>query len=193
MPVTPFIGQIMGFGATFAPIGWAFCDGQLLAISGNEALFSILGTIYGGDGRTTFGLPDIRGRVAIHWGTGPGLPTVIIGQKVGVENVGLTTSNLPSHTHTATATPQPLVNATANDGNQDVPSSTNRLSAGKLSGGIDVLLYNAGGTDTTLGGFAVSGAMSVANTGSGSTHNNMQPWLGLRYCIALVGIFPSRP
>ena len=94
----PFIGLIVMFGGNFAPRGWALCDGQLLSISSNSALFSILGTTYGGDGRTTFGLPDLRGRVPMHPGTGPGLSPRTLGQKSGTETVQLTTAQLPPHT-----------------------------------------------------------------------------------------------
>ena len=100
----PFIAEIIMFGGNFAPRGWAFCDGQLLSISSNSALFSILGTTYGGDGRTTFGLPDLRGRVAMHPGSGPGLTQRRLGEKSGMETVTLTTNQIPSHNHTATAT-----------------------------------------------------------------------------------------
>ncbi|MHC4955882.1 MAG: phage tail protein, partial [Planctomycetota bacterium] len=100
----PFIGQIQQFGFNFPPRGWAHCDGQLLPISSNTALFSLLGTTFGGDGRTTFGLPDLRGRIAKHVGTGPGLSPVTWGQRGGAETVVLNTGNMPSHTHTATAT-----------------------------------------------------------------------------------------
>ena len=95
----PFVGEIRMFAGNFAPRGWAFCDGQLLAVSQNDALFSLLGTIYGGDGRTTFGLPDLRGRVPIHAGSGPGLSPRRLGAKAGAENVTLTVNQLPSHSH----------------------------------------------------------------------------------------------
>ena len=100
----PFIGQIMMFSGNFAPRGWAFCDGQLLAIAQNSALFSIVGTTYGGDGRTTFGLPDLRGRTPVHQGNGPGLPPVSLGQKGGAASTTLIVQNLPAHTHAATVT-----------------------------------------------------------------------------------------
>ena len=156
VPVTPFIGQIMGFGGNFAIQGWATCEGQLLAISSNSALFSILGTTYGGDGRTTFGLPDLRGRAAIHAGTGPGLPHVSLGQKAGSQTVTLTQTTLPSHTHATTSTPQAAVNATTDEGNLEVPGPANRLCHGRLSmGGIDISYFRQGATDTTLGGLTV--------------------------------------
>ncbi|MCB0630228.1 MAG: phage tail protein, partial [Lewinella sp.] len=111
----PFLGQIQPFGFNFPPRGWAFCDGQLLAISSNTALFSLLGTMYGGDGRTTFALPDLRGRSIVHIGTGPGLSHITQGEKGGRENVTLTTANMPSHNH--------AVRATTDDGTLDEPAN----------------------------------------------------------------------
>ena len=102
----PFIGEIRMFAGSFAPRGWALCDGQLLAVSQNDALFSLLGTIYGGDGRTTFGLPDMRGRIPIHFGSGPGLTPRTLGNKFGSEHETLITNQLPSHSHTLQANSQ---------------------------------------------------------------------------------------
>lgn len=99
----PFVGEIRMFAGNFAPRQWAFCNGQLMAISQNDALFSLLGTIYGGDGRSSFGIPDMRGRIPMHWGTGPGLTPRPIGQKMGVESVALTANQIPSHSHTMQA------------------------------------------------------------------------------------------
>ena len=177
----PFIGQIMLWAPNFAPRGWAFCSGQLLSISQNPALFSILGTIYGGDGRTTFGLPDLRGRVPVHPGTGPGLPTVRLGEKSGSEEVTLTANQLGGHTHTAFQT-------TKDEANQVEPTvtPTRRLAAGKLTTGQDLKLYNAATPDKTIGG------AETGSTGGSQAHTNMQPFQALHYIIALVGIFPSR-
>ena len=111
----PFIGQIMMVGFNFAPRGWALCDGSLLPINNNQALFSLLGTTYGGDGRTTFQLPDLRGRVPMHQGTGPGLPNHRIGEKGGVENVTLTVAQMPAHTH--------VLNASSDYGSQKSPAN----------------------------------------------------------------------
>ncbi len=170
----PFIGQIQPFGFNFAPRGWALCDGQLLSIASHSALFSLLGTTYGGDGRTTFGLPDLRGRAALHMGTGPGLSPRPIGQKAGSETNTLTVNNLPAHNHTAS------LHARAEDGTSSKPES-NLLAAGTT-------IYGAGAQDATM----ASDAISVANTGAGQAVNNMQPFLVINWCIALTRLYPSR-
>ncbi len=169
----PFLGQIMYFGFNFAPRGWAHCDGQLLPISQNTALFSLLGTIYGGDGRTTFALPDLRGRVPLHMGTGAGLTPRPIGQRSGVENMTLSVNNLPSHNHS-------LVVSTAN-GNTASPEGN--------------FIANAGAFDNDFDSNVGTGAMnsdSVTNTGGGQSFSIIQPYLVVNACIALTGIFPSR-
>lgn len=189
------LGEITLFAGNFAPQGWALCHGQLLAISSNNALFSLLGTVYGGDGRTTFGLPDLRGRVPVHPGSGAGLPPVSQGEKFGAETVNLTTATMPSHSHAVTEQPQLVVEASTDDGNQALPAATHRPASAKLQGpGIAVSLYSSNTADTTLGGLEVSGAMSAQNAGQSTPqpHNNIQPSLALNYIIALVGVFPSR-
>jgi microcystin-dependent protein len=165
---TPFIGQITLFAGNFAPRGWAFCDGQLLAISQNTALFSILGTTYGGDGRTTFALPDLRGRAPVHAGSsgGPGLTPRLLGEQGGEEAHTLIQSEMPAHAH----------GGRASTGDQ----TTNRPSgAYPARGGV-----YASSQDTTTGPGEPSGG--------GQPHGNMQPYLGLNYIIAMEGIFPSR-
>lgn len=171
----PFIGEIKMFGGNFAPRGFAFCDGQLLSISQNTALFAILGTTYGGDGRTTFGLPDLRGRVPVHAGTGPGLSSYRIGQKGGTETTTITVANLPAHSHPYAAP------AVSEDGNTSVPT-------GAVPGGTKVLdkEYSTEAPNTTM----KSGA--VGNTGGNQAIDNVQPYGTINYIIALVGIFPSR-
>lgn len=176
----PFIGEIKMFGGNFAPRGYALCDGQLLPIAQNTALFSLLGTTYGGDGRTTFGLPDLRGRAPMHPGSGPGLSFRRLGDKGGSENVSLTTAQLPSHNHTATGTIK-AKNGQPDESNPGggVPST--------LSGGTegyaetDNTSMLAGGVDVT-----------VNNNGGNQPHNNMQPFQCVNFIIALQGIFPSR-
>ncbi len=168
-----FIGQIMMFGGNFAPRSWAFCEGQLLAISQNSALFSILGTTYGGDGRTTFALPDLRGRVAIHAGNGPGLSNRPLGARSGSEYEILNVTQLPSHTHTAQ-----LSGSTAA---ADASDPT-----GKYLARANEDIYSGSGPTTTMGG------VTVGNTGGNQSFSNIQPSLAVNYIIALFGTYPSR-
>lgn len=172
----PFIAQIMLFGGNFAPRGWAFCDGQLLPISSNSALFSIIGTAYGGDGRTTFALPDLRGRVPMHAGTGAGLTPRQIGQRMGVEDVTLVESQMPVHNH------QILAAAAA---------AANSRAAGDAIGRSDIYVDNNPSDPTTQPSIALNDK-TIASAGGGQQHENMQPTLCINYIIALQGIFPSR-
>jgi microcystin-dependent protein len=165
----PFIAQIVMFGGNFAPRSWAFCDGQLLPIAQNTALFSLLGTTYGGDGRTTFGLPDLRGRFPMHPGNGPGLSSRRLGQSGGSENNTLTTSQLPSHTHT--------LKAAGNGANTNNPDS-NVLGLAEA--------YSDQATSLNMG------VTAIGNTGGGQQVNNMPPFQCVNFIIALQGIFPSR-
>jgi microcystin-dependent protein len=160
----PFLGELKIVAFNFAPRGWAFCDGQILPISQNQSLYSLLGTMYGGDGRTAFALPDLRGRAAVHAG-----PTITQGQKPGQETHTLTTGEIPAHTHTAKG-------STAG-------ATTGSPAGGYLAAAVNVYGSPAGTTlePSTLG-----------PAGGGAAHNNMQPSLVLRYCIALQGLFPSR-
>lgn len=180
----PFIGQIMTVGFNFAPRGWAFCDGQLLAISSNTALFSLIGTTFGGDGRTTFGLPDLRGRIAKHVGRGPGLNNVSWGQRGGLENVTLTTLNMPSHTHTINnqLTVTPLGNGEESD--SDEPS-------GGFMGPAQEDIYASTGT-VPMGELQMGGSITALNTGGQQSFNIENPFLGVYHVIAMFGIFPSR-
>ncbi len=174
LAVEPFIGEISMFAGNFPPRNWAFCDGQLLQISQYQALFSILGTTYGGDGRTTFALPDLRGRVPIHSGSGagPGLTTRGLGSTGGAEAVALGAANIPGHSHT--------VKASTSEGGFDSPEG--RYPARPASG----IPQYGDQADTALAGDA------VADFGTASPHENMPPFLALNYIIALVGTFPSR-
>lgn len=167
----PFIGQITMFAGTFPPRSWAFCDGQLLPIQSYSALFSILGTTYGGDGRTTFALPDLRGRVPMHAGNGPGLSSRPQGQRAGAENVTLNINQIPAHTHALQAS----------DG----------FGSSKEPGGNVPAMADDGERNYSS---VVSGAdmKPTESTGAGQSHANMQPYLAIRYIIALQGIFPSR-
>jgi len=168
--LNPYIGEIMWFGGTFAPQGFAKCDGQLLPIASNMALFSILGTTYGGDGRTTFGLPDLRGRVSMHSGTGPGLTQRNLGAKGGLERVNLGIADLPPHSHT--------LNARTGSGTKMDPAGN------LLSSGRDVEFSRLQPNSTMA-------ASAIGMTGGGLPHDNVQPYTVLTACIALVGIFPS--
>ena len=168
-----FLGTIKAFGFNFNPRGWAKCEGQLISIASNSALFSLLGTTYGGNGTTTFALPDLRGRMPIGQGQGPGLSNYVMGQLGGTENTTLIGNNLPSHSHT--------LNAYSEAG--DVASPANALLA--TSGTLDPE-YRASGT-----GVAMAPA-AIGLTGGGQSFNNVQPYLVVNYCICVNGIFPSR-
>lgn len=193
------IGEIRMFAGNFAPRSWALCAGQLLAISQFSALFSILGTTYGGDGRTTFALPDLRGRVPVGEGSGPGLSPRRLGEKAGAENVALTLSEMPTHNHQATGTHSLSVELQANsaDGNTNAPGN-NYLAQSILptgrTGSEPVSTYSDSQDGTTLKGGVVSGSVDVQvqNNGSSGAHNNMQPFQCINFIICLEGIFPSR-
>ena len=179
------IGEVRMFAGSYAPRSWAFCAGQLLPISQNTALFSILGTIYGGDGRTTFALPDLRGRVPIGPGNGPGLSSRREGQKGGTETNTLNITQIPSHTHTNAL----KVNST--DSTQAVATNGASIATpGAISGRAfaSTLGYNTATPDVTLNQQSVT----IGNTGGGQSVNNMQPWLSIYYIICLQGIFPPR-
>jgi microcystin-dependent protein len=169
---TPYLGQvsIMAFG--YPPKGWAQCNGQLLPINQNQALFSLLGTTYGGNGQTTFALPDLRGRAAVHRSTNN---SVQQGERSGVEAVALTAQQLPAHTHT--------LKTVTDFANSNAPG--NALPAARPRGGL--LQYGSGGSaDATMH------VQSLQNSGGSQQHGNMQPYSVLNFCIALQGIFPSR-
>jgi len=185
----PFIGEISLFGGNFAPRSWAFCSGQLLSISQNTALFSLIGTIYGGDGRTTFGLPDLQGRAAVGAGNGPGLSNATLGTRAGTETVALTEGQIASHTHNVTSTTS--FGAQSGVATQHGPTG-GALASPTIQGNPGVSVYSTQAADTDLEGASVSGALEVADTGSGTPHENMQPYLGMNYIIAIQGTFPSR-
>jgi microcystin-dependent protein len=167
----PFLGEIRVFGGNFAPKGWMLCNGAILPISQFSALFSILGTTYGGNGQTNFGLPNLQGNAPMSWGNGPGLTPRTIGEVGGSANVTLLPTELPSHTHTGMAS--------GSDGTLNTP----------------VVLAEApiyGPNPATGSGQIVAMAAAVAPTGGSQPHNNMAPYLGMTFIIALQGIFPSR-
>jgi microcystin-dependent protein len=168
----PFIGEIRLFGGNFAPVGWATCDGQLLSISQYTALFSILGTTFGGNGTTTFGLPDLRGRAPIHTGAGPGLAPYALGQAAGTENVQLLANQLPAHTH--------ALNAYNGAGNKTT------VAGSLLANGAKPDYYSDQPASTTLNPAAIGSA------GGGAPVSILQPYLTVTFIIALQGIYPSR-
>jgi microcystin-dependent protein len=170
----PFIGEIRIFGFNFAPLGWAFCDGQLVPISQNTALFSLLGTFYGGNGTTTFALPNLQGRFAVAFGQGNGLSSYSIGDLGGVESVTLTEGQLPAHTHGASGS--------QGGGNSLVP--TQCVWSADAAGGSAP--YTNAAPDVNLSPNA------IGSTGQNLPHENRPPFLALNFCIALQGIFPSR-
>jgi microcystin-dependent protein len=178
----PFIAQVTIFAGNFAPRGWAFCGGQLLPIAQYTALFSLVGTIYGGDGRTTFGLPDLRGRVPLGPRTGPGLSPYREGQRGGQENVTLVESQIPSHDHTATS----AANAVMPAGNSN--DAVNNFWADDA--GVSSGTYHTGPANAEMNASAIS--TTVNNAGGGQNHENRQPYLAMNYIIALQGLFPSR-
>lgn len=177
-----YIGEIRMVAFGFAPVGWALCDGSLLSIAGNSPLFSLIGTTYGGNGTTTFALPDLRGRSAVGVGPGSGLSPISAGQAGGVENVSLTTANLPQHTH-AVAVP-----AAAAQANVAAPGSTTVLAQGYEPNGLaDVNLYTSANAAATLKPF------DTAPAGSGTPVPVRNPYLGVNFIICTQGIYPSRP
>lgn len=170
----PFIGEIRMFAGNFAPNGWAFCWGQLQSISENDALFALIGTTYGGDGQTTFALPDLRGRIPVGQGQGPGLTNRILAQQYGSETVTLLSAQMPAHTHTliasgTTATASPPTGAV-------------------LAAQSNELVFVGGGVAPTV----AMRSDSVLPDGGNQAHDNMAPYLGLNFIIALFGIFPSQ-
>ncbi len=182
---SPLLGTIFAFGFDFAPRGWANCNGQLLSIAQNTALFSILGTTYGGNGVTTFALPDLRGRAVVGWGNG--LSIYALGETRGAENVYISSNQLPSHTHSSSGF---TLNAVSNPGTTMAPAG-NYLAASRsltTAGYIDSIVAPA--TLTAMASGAITGSIGIA--GSGLPVSMVQPILVINYSIALQGVFPSR-
>jgi microcystin-dependent protein len=169
---TPYIGEIRMFAGNFAPVNWAFCNGALQAISQNQTLFQLIGTTYGGDGVNTFALPDLRGRVPVHQGQGPGLSSYIIGEMIGVETVTLTAQQIPAHNH------PPLCRAAGSD----TPNPANAY-------------WGASSSNQFAATSAINGAMNanaVGIAGGSQPHDNVLPYLTINFIIALFGVFPSQ-
>ena len=198
----PILGTVIMFGFTFAPRGWMFCQGQLLPINQNQALFSLLGTTYGGNGQTTFALPDMRGRVPVGMGNGPGLSPYVQGEMVGSESITINMTQMPAHTHVATATSTSTSTSTSTLYGENIPGTgpypANKLLAGSTAGTPytvptpaenKAMAAEAIVTATTT---ATTTTVVVAPAGSSQPVPNIQPSLCLNYCIATEGIFPSR-
>jgi len=169
---SPFVAEIRIWACNFPPSGWAFCNGQLMPISQNTALFSLLGTTYGGDGKSTFALPDMQGNVPMHQGQGPGLAERFLGEMAGTETVTLLESEIPSHNHGMSVSSQIALENNPKDQ--------------KFAEGDGVKMYAPNNNFVAMSPFA------LAPTGSSQPHNNMQPYLTLNFCIALQGVFPPR-
>ena len=197
-----FIGQIIMFAGNFAPRDWAFCDGELLPISQNQSLYSILGTTYGGDGRTTFGLPDFRGRVPIGKGQGNGLTTRRMGEQIGIEDVTLSTAQMPIHSHAAETTISgssvtAKLKASSAEGTTNVPLN-NYLAKPSNIGLQSINMYDSS-ADIEMASDAIEIDLSAVtantttdDTGGNSAHNNIQPSLVMNYIICVNGVYPSR-
>jgi microcystin-dependent protein len=168
----PFVGEIRMFGGSFAPAGWAFCSGQLLPIAENDMLFTLIGTTYGGDGQTTFALPDLQSRVPMHAGTGAGLQTYTLGQTGGVESVTLTTNQIPGHTHPMMASGD--------------PASTANVSGNVIATPASATPFSINNANLPLN------AASITPVGGSQPHENIQPYLCVSFILSLFGTFPSQ-
>ena len=172
---SPFLGEIRMFAGTFAPRSWAFCNGTLLAISQYSALFSLLGTYYGGDGVSTFALPEMRGRLPMHKGHGPGLSPNQLGQRLGLQSVALNVGEMPAHTHSLSAS-------------SDVAAASSPAAAVLASQNDGDLVYTA----EVAASVENLNSQTIATSGDGTAHNNMMPYLSISFIICLQGIYPSR-
>jgi microcystin-dependent protein len=168
----PYIGEIRMFGGTYAPVGWAICDGSLISIATNSTLYNLIGTTYGGNGQTTFGLPNLLGRLPIHAGTGQGTQTYVLGQQGGLETVTLNTSQLPAHNHT--------LFASTNSANASGPGGN------VLANTVNTTPYHPGPGAEPLN------AASLTQIGGSGPHDNMMPFLCVNFIIALYGVYPSQ-
>jgi microcystin-dependent protein len=173
----PFLAEIRIFAGNFAPSGWALCNGQLMPITQNTALFSLLGTTYGGDGRVTFGLPNLGGAAPLQQGQGPGLTERVLGERAGEQTVTLLSSEMPSHTHPP--------NASSAGGDLNTPG--NAVWAPAAIGKVSANIYSTAAPNVAMS------PQTIGSTGGNQPHNNMPPYLCLTFIIALQGIFPQRP
>lgn len=201
-----FIGFIAAFGFNYAPRNWAMCQGQLFNIQDNQTLFALVNTYYGGDGRVTGGIPEMRGRAAIGYGNAPGLGSYTMGQKLGHPTSNIQILNMPSHTHIATVTPgggaaggDADVQLSTSAGTQKTPSAGDYLASGDVGTRADAQIYieaASKGTTVSLGGVTGGGGGTVtvtnSDTGNSQPISIMQPYETVNYCMALLGLFPSR-
>ncbi|WP_199757123.1 phage tail protein [Pedobacter sp. KBW06] len=183
-----YIGVVKAFAGNFPPRGWQFCNGQIVAIAPNTALFSILGTTYGGNGQTTFGLPDLRGRAPVGWGQGPGLSNYVLGEASGSENTSILINNMPAHNHIATSTL--ALNASNAAATVSTPVAGNALAAGKDVNTDTVSMYTTATPNVPLAGGSV--ATTVGINGGNVPISILQPTLAISYIICFQGVFPSR-
>lgn len=195
MGADPYLGEVSIFAGNYAPRDWAYCWGQLMQISENTALFSLLGTYYGGDGRVTFGIPDLRGRSVVGSGQGPGRTPRQIGQYGGYEGVTLSTANMAAHTHpaetTVAGTMSGQLKCVTETGTSSNPAGAYiSAHAGAFLRSGTVANMNAGGVEVDTG--ALSATTTVENAGNGQAHENMHPWQAINYIIALQGTYPPR-
>ena len=174
---SPYIAEIKMFGGNFAPKGYALCNGQIVAISQNTALFSLLGTTYGGNGTTTFALPNMQGRAPVHQGNGAGIDPVVLGEMAGETNVTLTTSNLPTHTH-------PISGAIIANSNPGETPASNTLFTNSAPNQLYATALGTGGLNLA--------PQTITTAGGSQPHNNLQPYLAVTFIIALQGVFPAR-
>lgn len=188
--MTPFIGQILIFGGNYAPRGWAKCEGQLLNITDYTELYTVIGTIYGGDGRVSFALPDLRGRAPIHYETGPGLSTYSLGERGGAETITLAVSQIPSHNHAIGSTLEATMKVDAAIGTSSDPSDNYLANSGSFDTEYSPSITTAG----TMASDAISltGSINCGLTGGTQAHENRQPFIAMNYIIALQGTYPSR-
>ena len=187
-----FLSTILVWPPNFAPNGWALCAGQLMSISQNTALFSLLGATYGGDGITTFGLPNLQGRVPVGAGQGPGLSLYNLGDNGGVESVTLGINTIPQHSHSATQNLSVSLPAVTTTGTTNQPGPSVAPAAPTDAARNPVNIYSNATPNQNLGKPSISGTISIGLTGNGLPHENRQPYLAVNYIIALQGFFPSR-
>lgn len=189
----PYVGQLCLFGFGYAPQGWTICDGSLLQINQYQALFSLLGTTYGGDGKTTFAVPDLRGRVPVGMGQGPGLKNIAQGERGGLEAVTITQGLMPAHTHGVSVTVALAASATGTSAEPSglVPAT---VTATDSSGGTVITTTAYGSPDgTQLAGNAATASATCGAAGGGGSMDIRNPYVGMNWCIATMGIYPSRP